>query len=72
MCDCLYLSEHDKDCTILNFKSFKFVAIYKKEIDGNPISKLLEANIGYQYLRQIAESVLCIPIATATVEHSVQ
>jgi len=70
LCDYLSLSEYNKDYTILDFKFFKFVAINKKEIDGNPISELLEANIGYQHLRQISESVLCIPIATATVERS--
>jgi len=37
---------------------------------GNPISDLLEVNMGYQHLKKLAESVLCIPIATATVERS--
>ncbi|CAI6354956.1 unnamed protein product [Macrosiphum euphorbiae] len=70
LCDCLSISEYDKECIILDFKSFKFVALNKKEIGGNPISDLLEVNMGYQHLRKLAESVLCIPIATATVERS--
>ncbi|KAF0753047.1 zinc finger protein 862-like [Aphis craccivora] len=70
LCDCLSISEYDKKCIILDFKSFKFVALNKKEIGGNPISDLLEVNMGYQNLRKLAESVLCIPIATATVERS--
>ena len=52
LCDCLSISEYDKECIILDFKSFKFVALNKKEIGGNPISDLLEVNMGYQHLRK--------------------
>jgi hypothetical protein len=34
------------------------------------IIDLLEANIGYEHLKKLLESILCIPIGTPTVERS--
>lgn len=55
---------------ISDFMYFKFVAINKKDIGINRISELLKTNVRYQHLKQIAESVLYIPITISTVERS--
>ena len=47
-----------------------FVALQKVETQECPITDLLEANIGYEHLKKLTESICCVPIATATVERS--
>ena len=47
-----------------------FVALQKVETQECPITDLLEANIGFEHLKKLAESICCVPIATATVERS--
>lgn len=40
--NCLSISKYDIDCIILDFKSFKFVAILiKKSLVQNPITELI-------------------------------
>jgi len=45
-----------------------FVASQKVKTNEYPITDLLEANIGYEHLKKLSESILCIPMGTPTVE----
>lgn len=70
LCDCFSLNENEKDGVLSDYKSFMFVASQKVKTNGYPITDLLEANIGYEHLKKLSESILCIPIGTPTVERS--
>lgn len=61
---------------IADLKSFKFYVksmlesgMYKKTGE-NPISKILEADVGYCELQKLCEILLVIPVTTASVERS--
>jgi len=70
LCDCFSLNENEKDGVLSDYKSFMFVASQKVKTNGYPITDLLEANIGYEHVKKLSKSILCIPIGTPTVERS--
>ncbi|KAF0773511.1 zinc finger protein 862-like [Aphis craccivora] len=68
LCDCFSLNENEKNGVLSDYKSFMFVASQKVKTNEYPITDLLEANIGYEHLKKLSESILCIPMGTPTVE----
>ena len=62
----------DSDACVADFKSFKhyITKILNATGSNKPYQILLAANVGYNYLRQLAELIMCVPISTASVERS--
>lgn len=70
LCNCFSLNEYEKVGVLLDYISFVLVALQKVEDQECLIDYVPEASIGYEHLKNFAESILYVSIATAITERS--